>query len=128
MYSTEWYTNLIKPSFSPPDWIFTPVWTFLYITIFLAFFIYFKTPQCSKKSGYIYFFTQLLLNFIWSPIFFILQNIPLALLVIILMDIFTILTIRKFLSYSTISGLLLVPYLIWILFATYLNFGYLILN
>ena len=128
MYSTEWYTNLIKPPFSPPDWIFTPVWTFLYITIFLAFFIYFKTPQCSKKSGYIYFFTQLLLNFIWSPIFFILQNIPLALFVVILMDIFTILTIRKFLSYSTISGLLLVPYLIWILFATYLNFGYLILN
>lgn len=128
MFSSEWYYNLTKPILSPPDWIFAPMWTFLYILIIIALILYAITPAKNKKYGYIFFIIQILLNFSWSPIFFLMQNITLALIVIILLDIFVVLTIRKFYSVSKISGIILVPYLIWILFATYLNIGYLILN
>lgn len=128
MFSSEWYYNLTRPILSPPDWIFAPMWTFLYILIIIALILYSITPAKNKKYGYIFFIIQILLNFSWSPIFFLMQNITLALIVIILLDIFVILTIRKFYSVSKISGIILVPYLIWILFATYLNIGYLILN
>lgn len=128
MFSSEWYYNLTKPILSPPDWIFAPMWTFLYILIIIALILYSITPAKNKKYGYIFFIIQILLNFSWSPIFFLMQNITLALIVIILLDIFVVLTIRKFYSVSKISGIILVPYLIWILFATYLNIGYLILN
>ena len=128
MFSSEWYYNLTKPILSPPDLIFAPMWTFLYILIIIALILYSITPAKNKKYGYIFFIIQILLNFSWSPIFFLMQNITLALIVIILLDIFVVLTIRKFYSVSKISGIILVPYLIWILFATYLNIGYLILN
>lgn len=78
--------------------------------------------------GYIYFSTQLILNLLWTPAFFYLQNILLAVIIIILLDIFVVLTIKSFYKVSKISGLILIPYLIWIFFATYINIGYLVLN
>ena len=128
MFNTFWYDNLNKPFLSPPDWIFMPMWTLLYITIFISLIFYIYTKPKNKTSGYIYFAAQIILNIIWTPLFFILQNISLALIDILLLDIFTILTIRKFYSISKISGILLIPYLLWIAFATYLNIGYFILN
>ncbi len=128
MFKSAWYYNLIKPLFSPPNWIFAPMWIFLYFTIFAALSFYiFKSDQ-NKKSGYIYFFLQIILNLLWTPAFFSLKNIPLAFIIILLLDIFVILTIKSFYKISKISGLILIPYLLWILFATYLNFGYLLLN
>ena len=128
MFKSVWYYNLTKPPLAPPDWIFPPVWSILYFSMLVALLLYlFKRAQ-NKKSGSIYFIAQLILNFLWTPTFFYLQNIVLALIVIILLDIFVILTIKSFYKVSKISGLILIPYLIWILSATYLNIGYLVLN
>ena len=128
MFKSVWYYNLTKPPLAPPDWIFPPVWSILYFSMLVALLLYLFKPTQNKKSGYIYFAVQLILNLLWTPAFFYLQNIILALIVIILLDIFVILTIKSFYKVSKISGLILIPYLIWILFATYLNIGYLILN
>ena len=128
MYSSVWYNNLIKPHFAPPNEIFTPVWIVLYILIFVALIFYFLPKKQNKESGYLFFGVQLFLNLVWSPVFFLAKSIAGAFLVIILLDIFVILTILKFYSVKKIAGILLIPYLIWILFATYLNGGYLFLN
>ena len=125
MFKSVWYYNLTKPPLAPPDWIFPPVWSILYFSMLVALLLYlFKSAQ-NKKSGYIYFAVQLILNLLWAIVFFYLKNMFLAL---ILLDIFVILTIKSFYKVSKISGLILIPYLIWILFATYLNIGYLVLN
>ena len=128
MFKSVWYYNLTKPPLAPPDWIFPPVWSILYFSMLVALLLYLFKPSQNKKLGYIYFIAQLILNFLWTPTFFYLQNIVLALIVIILLDIFVILTIKSFYKVSKISGLILMPYLLWILFATYLNIGYLVLN
>jgi len=128
MFNSSWYLNLIKPSFSPPNWLFAPVWTVLYVLIFASLAIYINSENTDKKWGYIFFVIQMLLNIIWSPVFFGLQSLSFGLIVIILLDTFVILTIIKFFQVSKIAGILLIPYLLWIIFATYLNVGYLILN
>ena len=128
MFKSVWYYNLTKPSLAPPDWIFLPVWSILYFSMLIALLLYLFKPAQNKKSGYIYFAVQLILNLLWAIVFFYLKNMFLALIVIILLDIFVILTIKSFYKVSKISGLILIPYLIWILFATYLNIGYLVLN
>lgn len=128
MFKSVWYYNLTKPPLAPPDWIFPPVWSILYFSMLVALLLYLFKPAQNKKSDYIYFIAQLFLNLLWAPVFFYLKNMFLALIVIILLDIFVILTIKSFYKVSKISGLILIPYLIWILFATYLNIGYLLLN
>lgn len=128
MFKSVWYYNLTKPPLAPPDWIFPTVWSILYFSMLVALLLYLFKPAQNKKSSYIYFITQLFLNLLWTPAFFYLQNIVLALIVIILLDIFVILTIKSFYKVSKISCLILIPYLVWILFATYLNIGYLVLN
>ncbi len=124
----EWYKSLIKPPFTPPDNIFMPVWSILYILIFLSLTIYILTDDDSKTTGYVYFSIQMILNVLWAPVFFILKNIPISVVIIILLDIFLFLTVKKFYSVSKIACLILIPYLIWVLFATYLNISYLVLN
>lgn len=128
MFNSDWYNSLTKPDFAPPDWIFAPMWSILYVLMFISFIIYLTRKAPDKKIGYFYFFTQLILNLIWTPAFFYLKSPLLAFFVIAAMDIFVILTIRKFYSISKLSALLLIPYLLWILFATYLNLGYFLLN
>lgn len=125
MFKSVWYYNLVKPPLAPPDWVFQPVWLVLYVTIFIAFLLYARKTDKNKKLGYIYFILQLILNFLWTPAFFYLENIKLALVVILLLDVFVVLTIKKFYSISKPSGLILIPYFVWIIFATYLNIGYL---
>ena len=128
MFNSVWYNNLIKPLFSPPKFLFAPIWTILYITILISFILFFKEKNEDKIFGYLYFSLQFFLNLIWSPIFFGLKNIGFALLIIVLLDIFVYLNIKEFYRISKISGLILIPYFIWILYATYLNFGYFVLN
>ena len=123
-----WYFSLTKPYLTPPAWIFAPMWSFLYLTIAFSFVLYFLKKDENKGLGYLYFLVQMILNLIWTPVFFGTKNILLALIVIILMDVFIILTIKKFYEVRKFAGLILIPYLIWTLFATYLNFGYFILN
>ncbi len=128
MFNSTWYLNLTKPLFSPPNWIFAPVWSFLYVSIFSSLAVYIYSFGENKNIGYLFFIMQMILNMIWSPIFFGLKSILGALIVVILLDIFVILTIWKFFEVSKIAGIMLIPYLLWIMFATYLNIAYLILN
>ena len=128
MYNSDWYNSLIKPFLSPPDGVFLRVWTVLYITILISFILYFTNPNKNKKTGYIFFFVQLVLNLSWSFVFFKFKSISGGLIIIFLMGVFIFLTIKKFYSVSKISGLILIPYFLWVLFAAYLNLGFLILN
>lgn len=125
----SWYRTLNKPSLNPPSEIFAPVWAVMYTLIFLSFSIFmFTKTDADKRPAITFFVIQLLLNFSWSPAFFYLHNIPLSFIIIILLLIFIILTIISFYKISKISAYLLIPYLIWVSFAAYLNFSIIILN
>lgn len=129
MLNFSWYQTLIKPPLAPPAWLFSPVWIVLYILMSISIFLYARKQNNKNKSwGYVLFFTQLLVNFAWTPAFFGLKNIGFALALIILLDILVLFNIIEFFKVSKTAGKLLIPYFIWILFATYLNFGYFILN
>ena len=129
MQNTEWFNSLNKPLLNPPSEIFTPVWIFLYITIGLSLLLFLKDGFNKTKIIPIFFFSiQLLLNFIWSPIFFGMQNIRLAMIVIALMWLFILITIIAFKQHNKTSAMLLIPYFLWVSFACYLNFSFLRLN
>ena len=124
-----WFSTLNKPCLSPPDWVFTPVWTFLYVTIAISFILFLKTGNLKEKLFPItVFVTQLILNFIWGPVFFGMENIALALIIVIALLLSIGLTIFLFFRYSKVASLILIPYFLWVSFATYLNVGYFILN
>ena len=128
MFNSEWYNSLNKPFLSPPDSIFMPVWTILYAMIFVSLILYLRGGLKGKSKGLVYFIIQLLFNFSWTFVFFGMKNIFLALLVISAMLIFLLLNIIEFYKHSKMAGNLLLPYLIWVLFAFYLNFSYFLLN
>ncbi len=129
MVNYSWYQTLNQPIFAPPAWVFFPVWTVLYISIFVSLVFYAKSFKINNKAwGYILFVMQMLANFAWTPIFFGLRNIGLALAVIILLDILVLWNIIVFYKNSKPAGIILIPYLLWILYATYLNYGYFVLN
>lgn len=129
MFNSLWFDSLNRPLLAPPSWIFSPVWITLYAMMFFALLLFiFKKTHHSKRNGFIYFTIQLIFNLLWAPAFFGLHNIGLALAIVLLLDFFVILTIKTFLKISKPAGWLLIPYLIWILFATYLNIGYMVLN
>lgn len=129
MYNTFWYDTLAKPFLTPPPEVFAPAWIILYITIIVSLIIFTLTKTRKNKTiGYFYFLIQLLLNIAWTPVFFYMENIILALIIIILLDIFVFFTIKEFYKISYIAAGILIPYFIWIIFATYLNIGILILN
>lgn len=118
-----WYDTLIKPSFNPPAWIFGPVWTMLYFLIGLSLFLMWINPTKKKQKAFIFFFIQLFLNAIWSPVFFGLRSTSMGLIVIIFLWIFIVLTMFHFYKISKISAALLVPYFLWVSFASILNFS-----
>ena len=129
MYNTSWFNLLNKPFLNPPSYIFTPIWIILYGLLLVALILYsIKPTHKNKFRGYIYFVFQMLLNLAWSPTFFGMQNITLALIIIVLMDIFALMVIINFYKISKLSGAILIPYFLWLMFATYLNTGYLFLN
>ena len=129
MQNMNWFHSLKKPTFAPPDWIFTPVWTILYIMIFLSLVFFLKTGGTKHKIIPISFFIfQLILNFSWSGVFFGMQKIDLALIIIALLWITLLITIITFYKHSKLAAWLLVPYFLWVCFATYLNFEYWRLN
>lgn len=113
-----WYAFLNKPVFSPPNWLFGPVWTVLYTLIGISLYLIWTNKKGSLKL----FLFHLFLNAIWSPIFFGAKNLGLAFLVILVMDITLIIIIKNFYKVNKIAGLILIPYLLWISFASVLNF------
>jgi benzodiazapine receptor len=119
-----WYTGLAKPSFSPPNWIFGPVWTTLYLLMGVALFLVWrlggKTP--GVKTALALFAVQLALNTLWSVLFFGLHRPALAFFEIMVLWVLILLTMLKFFSLSRPAGWLLFPYLLWVSFASVLNF------
>lgn len=126
----EWYAALNKPSFSPPNWLFAPVWTALYILMgFAAALVWRKGLQEPKvRAALVAFLLQLILNMLWSVFFFGMRS-PLAGLVdILFLWTMILVTIARFSKVSTWAAALLVPYLLWVTFASGLNLGIFLLN
>ncbi len=121
-----WYETLNKPSFNPPNWVFGPAWTLLYLLMGLSFYFIWKKGGC-KKCYYIYFI-QLFLNLLWSFSFFTLQSPLLGFINIILLWVTILLSIVWFYPVSKKASYLFIPYLLWVSFASVLNFSILLLN
>ena len=121
----NWYAKLNKPSWQPPNWLFGPVWTTLYILMGVALFLVWKSGarQTLKQTAFLLFALQLTLNFFWSIIFFNQHQIGWALAEIIVLWIFILLTIFSFSKINKAAGWLLVPYISWVSFATILNYN-----
>ena len=119
-----WYAMANKPSFNPPNWLFAPVWTALYIMMGVALFLVWKSEgaKAIKQTAFILFAVQLLLNFLWSFIFFYAKQPGWAFVDIIAMWIAILLTIIWFAKISSTASWLLVPYIFWVSFASLLNF------
>lgn len=119
-----WYTTIEKPSFNPPNWVFMPVWTLLYIFMAVAAGLVWdkiKEQNETVKTALGFFLIQLTLNAIWSYLFFGLKNPMLALIEIALLLLMIYETYVKFVKINKIAGYLLVPYLIWVSYAAVLN-------
>ncbi len=124
-----WFNSLAKPSFSPPSWVFSPVWTVLYTLMGISLFLILKADNSKNKTlGLVFFTIQLVLNGLWSIVFFGLHQILLAFGVIIALLIFIILSIFEFYKVSKTSAYILIPYVIWVSFASVLNFSLYLLN
>ena len=125
----EWYAALNRPSFNPPNWIFGPVWTTLYILMGISFFLIWKQDASKVRNrAILIFLLQLLLNFAWSFIFFYFNMIGLALVEIVLLWISIVLMLVVFYKIKSIASYINIPYLLWVTFATVLNASYYILN
>ena len=120
-----WYALANKPWFNPPDWIFAPVWTGLYIMMGIAFFLIWRAAadKTIKQTAMILFVVQLVINFFWSFIFFRLQQPGWAFAEIILMWVTILLTILSFGKISSTAAWLMVPYICWVSFALVLNYS-----
>ncbi len=126
---TTWYAFINKPLFSPPNWIFAPVWILLYILMGIsAFLIWKKRDNLKTKQALIFYGIQLVLNALWSIIFFGMHNPGLALLEIIILWLFILITLIKFYKINKTAGLIFIPYLLWVSFASILNYAIWILN
>lgn len=125
----DWYESLQRPALTPPNWVFGPVWTVLYIMIAVSIFLFVKNHK-TGNGFWIYFLIafHLVSNFSWTALFFRLQSPGLALIDIIVLDLSLILIIYYFWQTNKIASILLLPYLLWVIFATYLNFSFYILN
>lgn len=117
-----WYATLQKPSFQPPNWLFGPVWTLLYTLMAISFYLIWKQPPSElRRKAIAIFVIQFVLNFCWSIIFFNRHQVGWALVEIGVMWICILLTILRFSKLSSTAAWLLVPYILWVSFATLLN-------
>ncbi len=132
-----WYAGLARPLFSPPNWIFGPVWTTLFALMGISFFLIWKDYSLIRanrrvvqiwKWGVSFFILQLILNTLWSIIFFGLHNPGGAFAEIIILWLAILATIIAFAKISRIAAWLLVPYILWVSFAGYLNYAIWMLN
>ena len=125
----EWYASLDRPSFAPPNWIFGPAWTLLYILMGISFFLVWKqAADKARNRALLVFLLQLLLNFAWSFIFFYFQQIGLALAEIIVLWICIAWMMALFHKIRPAAAWINIPYLLWVTFATALNAGFYVLN
>ena len=126
-FKEPWYSLLNKPVFNPPDWIFAPVWTTLYLMMTVAVWIFWHTKNKNINTVYIYFI-HLILNTTWSVVFFVFHNLVLALIVLIILITLIINLILRFKRVNMFSVYLMIPYLLWCCFALILNTSLLLMN
>lgn len=125
----DWYASLNRPSFNPPNWVFGPVWTVLYILLGITFFqIWNLVPSQERNLAITVFLIQLLFNFCWSFIFFYFRMIGLALIDIIVLWCSIIIMLLLIYKIKPLAAYLNIPYLIWVTFALALNLAYYLLN
>jgi benzodiazapine receptor len=117
----SWYQTLDKPSWNPPDWLFGPAWTILYVLMGIACFLIWKSNSPDKKRLLTFYGLQLFINGIWSPAFFGLQNPLLGLVIIIPLWALILVCVLQFRKASEAASFLMIPYLLWVTFATSLN-------
>ena len=123
-----WYAAIEKPAWIPPSWLIGPVWTFLYITMGFSVWLVWRADRGQTVAGehrvrtaFLVYAAQLGANAAWAPIFFGAKRIDIALAVIAVLLALIVATIRRFYQVNRLAGLLLVPYLAWVTFATVLN-------
>ncbi len=127
---TTWYAALEKPPFTPPNWLFAPVWTLLYIMMGAAAFLVWRRGLKNQKVriALIVFLVQLVLNALWSVVFFGLESPFFALIVILVLWIAILATVIFFFRISKVASVLMWPYLLWVSFAAVLNASLWLLN
>ena len=126
----DWYSTLVRPELAPPNWVFRPVWTTLFLLMGIAAYLVWQKGMNIKavKIALGIFLGQLVLNTLWSAIFFGQQSIGLALIEILILWLAIAATIIAFAKISRLAAWLLVPYIAWVSFATYLNYAFYVLN
>jgi translocator protein len=125
-----WYASLTKPWFNPPNWVFGPVWTVLYILMGISLWLIIRNgfEDQAVRNGMLFFAAQLIINLFWSLVFFGMRSPIGGLLTILVLIILIVLTIRAFRPVSTPAAYLMIPYLCWTCIATVLNVAIVLLN
>jgi benzodiazapine receptor len=125
-----WYEQLLKPAYTPPDWVFAPVWTLLYALMGLALFVVWGKGRhvAGVRAGLWLFAVQLLLNVGWSALFFGLRSPVSGFACIAVLLLAIVATTALFWRVSAVAGVLMLPYLGWTTFAAALNYGLMVLN
>jgi benzodiazapine receptor len=126
----NWYADLVKPSFNPPDYVFGPVWTVLYILMSISIWIVYLTKgnQSFKRICYYLFALQMVVNYLWTILFFLIKSPVLAFVDIVALVVLILLCIYCFYKQNKFAGFLMVPYLLWVIFAAVLNISIALLN
>ena len=126
-FKEPWYSQLVKSNFNPPEWVFAPVWTTLYLMMTVAIWFFWHSKNRNLSTVYLYFI-HILFNTTWSIVFFGLHQMLLALFVLIGLILMIIILMLRFKRVNIVSYYLMIPYLLWCCFALFLNFNLLILN
>ena len=126
-FKDPWYSQLVKSDFNPPDWIFAPVWTTLYLMMTVAIWFFWHSKSRDMNTIYIYFI-HIIFNTTWSIVFFGLHQIFLALVVLIILIGLIITLVIRYKRVNFVSYYLMIPYLLWCCYALFLNINLLILN
>lgn len=120
---SNWYPSIQKPSFNPPNWVFAPVWMFLYTMMGLSAWLVWRERRAAQLQTPLGWFTiQLALNLAWSSLFFALEHPGLAFVDSVMMSLAILATIISFWKVSHTASIMLIPYLAWVIFATVLNY------
>ena len=121
------YSQLIKSNYNPPDWIFAPIWLTLYLMMTIAIWLFWHSKKRDMNTIYIYFI-HIVFNTTWSIVFFGLHQIFLALVALIVLIFLIIILIQRFKRVNLLSYYLMIPYLLWTVYALFLNFNLMVLN
>ena len=122
-----WYSQLIKSNYNPPDWIFAPIWLTLYLMMTIAIWLFWHSKKRDMNTIYIYFI-HIVFNTTWSIVFFGLHQIFLALVALIVLIFLIMILIQRFKRVNLLSYYLMIPYLLWTIYALFLNFNLMVLN